>query len=194
MYDSIVVRFHEGQQRFTPMVPYCLNGRTVGTVPAFCFILLEDTTPEWFKVISPSIERVFRKLSWSGSPPTVTMLLPKLQDELVPRLLYPELDLREYDPLPLFNAFCPREITLHEWENEPAGTRYSPKEFCMVPDLIEGYRKKYGKNTLTVQWKGYQWPTNGIRQRIFSSAPDGTFCVGRRSGKRLARSQKCLLH
>lgn len=27
----------------------------------------------------------------------------------------------------------------------------------MVPDLIEGYRKKYGKNTLTVQWKGYQY-------------------------------------
>jgi hypothetical protein len=27
----------------------------------------------------------------------------------------------------------------------------------MLPDLMEGYRKKYGKNNLSVQWEGRQY-------------------------------------
>ncbi|EAW24756.1 uncharacterized protein NFIA_102410 [Aspergillus fischeri NRRL 181] len=112
---------------------------------------------DWFEVISPTIEQVFRKLSWSDSPVTVTMWLFDCRQRLVPRLLYPEVDLHEYDPLPLFNPFSARKISLQEWEHDQEGARYSPKEFSMLPDLIEGYRKKYGQRTLNVRWRGSQY-------------------------------------
>ncbi|RLL97787.1 hypothetical protein CFD26_106380 [Aspergillus turcosus] len=151
VYDSVDAIVHEGNQRFSLKASYDLAGER--NPRSYDELLSTD----WFEVISPSIERVFRKLSWSDNPLTVTMRLLDCQDMLVPRLLYPEVDLQEYDPLPLFNPFGPRETSLQEWVYDQAGARYSPKEFCMVPDLIEGYRKKYGKNTLTVQWSGRQY-------------------------------------
>lgn len=157
VYMSVDVRIHEGSHKISAKRCYDLDGVTRGLVPAFYDTHLYETMPDWFEVVSASIEQVFRKLSWSDSPLTVTMWLPDCRDKLVPRLLYPEVDLQEYDPLPLFNPFRTRETSSLEWEYDQAGARYSPKEFCMVPDLIEGYRKKYGKNTLTVQWEGRQY-------------------------------------
>ncbi|RHZ46634.1 uncharacterized protein CDV56_105139 [Aspergillus thermomutatus] len=155
VYESDV-RIHEGNQRISARKCNNLSGVARRLTVASYDTWLDGTSHDWFEVISPRIERVFRKLSWSDNPLIVTMLLPDCREELVPRLLYPEVDLQEYDPLPLFNPFHPRETSFQEWEYHQAGARYSPKEFCMVPDLIEGYRKKYGKDTLTVQWKGSQ--------------------------------------
>jgi hypothetical protein len=73
IYDSIDLRFHEGQQIVTPMAPYRLNRRTGREVRASRCTWMDEITSGLFEVISPSIERVFRKLSWSDSPLTVTI-------------------------------------------------------------------------------------------------------------------------
>jgi hypothetical protein len=159
-YDSVDVRIHKENHKISEQRCYDLNGVPFGPAPKSDETELDGTTPDRFEVISPSIERVFRKLSQSGGPLTVTMSLPNLQGKLLPRLLYPYVDLQEYDPLPLFDPFGPRETSLQEWHCDEAGAtraRYSPKEFCMLPDLMEGYRKKYGKNNLSVQWEGRQY-------------------------------------
>jgi hypothetical protein len=154
-YYSLDGRIRKGKQRFTAKAPYRFSGAPA-TGPPFSNGLWLYEGSEWFEVISPTIEKVFRKLGCSDSPLLVTMMSPHCRVKLVPRLLYPGVDLQKYDPLPSFNPFSHKKTSLQEWDYDQTCARYSPKEFCMVPDLIEAYRRNYGKDTLTVQWEGSQ--------------------------------------